>query len=242
MALRYLFVVIALWTAAPGIAAAVSDNVSRAEQRCAQQSTPDCHNAGVFYDSGLGVTADSTKAASYYAFSCKAGFMPSCLYLGDIHKREGRASDAMRLYDYACEEGSGAACLRSGVLRANGTGMPADAASAAAYYARGCDAGDAQSCYFLAAAYRYGRGVPVDNMHASRLYSDVCAAGEEDACYYLAYAQSYGIGTARDVSAAVNAFLTLCANGDAQSCRDAETLRRDYAGNSRLGLYISLRD
>ena len=98
------------------------------------------------------------------------------------------------------DAGDAAAQHSLGVLYEKGEGVPADAATAAAWYHKAAAQGYASAQYNLALMYRDGRGVARDAAQAQHWYEQAAAQGHAKAQYRLgeiAYGEKH-YDTARD--------------------------------------------
>ena len=83
------------------------------------------------------------------------------------------------------DAGDAAAQHSLGVLYEKGEGVPADAATAAAWYHKAAAQGYASAQYNLALMYRDGRGVARDAAQAQHWYEQAAAQGHAKAQYQL---------------------------------------------------------
>jgi len=101
------------------------------------------------------------------------------------------ATQALPLYEAACDKGSMDGCYEAAELHAVGTGTPKDVARAVARYRKACD--DAErpvpaACVALANRYTAGSdGLNKDVDQAIRLLARACASDHEGACGWVPY-------------------------------------------------------
>jgi TPR repeat protein len=88
-----------------------------------------------------------TGARELAARGCTRDDPMACETLGELMEQAGEpAAEMIDAYDRACEAGAAAACLRAGIVYANGDVVSRDEARALFYFTIGCQLGDAQSC------------------------------------------------------------------------------------------------
>lgn len=92
--------------------------------------------------------------------------------------------EAFRLFETACNEGSGAECSYVGGMYEKGNGVKTDMKKARIYYTKACDDNDIFSCNALALFYQDGIAVKKDLHKAKELYKKICDNGNAMACAY----------------------------------------------------------
>lgn len=143
---------------------------------------------------------------------------------------------AAKLYQKACDLGSGASCADGGNMYANGDKVPNDPVVATIMLEKACELmRRADQCGFLAGRYAEGRGVKKDDMAAARLYRRACDDFGEfflsDACYELGAAHAAGRGTVKDSSLALNYYNKACDGKVGAAC---DALGNVYVSNSPI--------
>jgi tetratricopeptide (TPR) repeat protein len=156
------------------------------EKACEGGDQKACHNLGVLYENGEGVTQDYAQARAFYQKACDLGEMLGCKGLGYLYQfgRGGPLDygQSRVLYQKACEGGEMLSCDSLGVLYDNGQGVTQDYAQARTLFQKACDGGDMYGCKNLGTLYQDGRGVPQDYGQARALYKKACDGGYAGAC------------------------------------------------------------
>lgn len=91
-------------------------------------------------------------------------------------------SQAVRLFDQACQEGERMACWEFALLTSAGRGVPRNRVAAVTLLSKQCDAQHWDSCLLLADHIEVGAGVPKDLARARAIYRRACENGEQEAC------------------------------------------------------------
>ena len=114
-----------------------------------------CHNLGISYAEGLGVSKGDSEAVRLYRKSCNGGEAGSCSNLGLMYSKGLGVSqdndEAARLYRKACDGGDAWGCSSLGFMYSKGLGVSQDNDEAARLYRKACDGGDAPGCNNLKA-------------------------------------------------------------------------------------------
>jgi TPR repeat protein len=125
-----------------------------------------------------------------------------------------------------CNNGDARACTRlgfgyeTGKHGRDGSFIPQDFQSAAAYYKRGCEGGHMAGCRDLGRLYQEGKGVPQDFTVAAQLYTMACDRVMDDgACVLLASLYRDGRGVPLDREKAVAMYREACRRGYEISCK-----------------------
>ena len=149
-----------------------------------------CHDLGLMYYRGEGMTKDLTRAGGLFKRACDAGGTGGCLDLGLMYLRgEGVPKDLNRaadLYMRACDAGAPPGCTDLGRMYHDGEGVAKDLNRAADLFKRACDAGGSVGCLDLGSMYSRGEGVPMDRNRAADLFEKACNAGLNRGCENLA--------------------------------------------------------
>jgi TPR repeat protein len=130
-----------------------------------------CHNLGLAYLAGIGVTADRKRARELFEKSCDLGDRGGCNRLAEMYTGEwGEPADWAKvyaIYEKQCEgRADGAACNELGYYVEAGKGGKADAARALTLYQRGCGLDDFASCENLASTYEATDKAKATELHA----------------------------------------------------------------------------
>jgi len=148
-----------------------------------------CHDLGLMYFRGEGVTKDLHRAADLYKRACEAGGTGGCLDLGLMYLRgEGVPKDLNRAADFykrACDLGAPPGCTDLGRMYYEGEGVGKDPNRAADLYKRACDAGGSGGCLNLGSMYLHGQGVPKDRDRAADFFKKACDMGLDRGCENL---------------------------------------------------------
>ena len=149
-----------------------------------------CHDLGLMYYRGEGMTQDLNRAAGLFKRACDAGGTGGCLDLGLMYLRgEGVPKDPNRaadLYKRACDAGAPPGCTDLGRMYREGEGVTKDPVRAAELFERACAGDGSVGCLDLGAMYSRGEGVPKDLNRAADLFKKACAAGLNRGCESLA--------------------------------------------------------
>lgn len=185
---------------------------------------------GCMYSSGIGVSKDLTKAASYYANAAEKGNIFATNYLGYIYQCGlGVAADgnkAFELYQKAAEQNHDYAIANVGYCYHNGIGTAKDLDKAACWYEKAAEKGVEFAQHNLAAiaydkgdyavAFKWYKNLSENNnygQHASILYwvgymykEGLGITKDENYAYsYLAKASDLGIDAAHRLCAELTA-------------------------------------
>jgi len=104
------------------------------------------------------------------------------------------AAGAIRLYQQAARQGSGASMVRLGYLLQSGNGVPQDLPGAFALYRQAADTGDPEGQFMYALCYAEGVGTGKDSVTARKLLLLPADAGHQDAQYVLGIMIALGEG------------------------------------------------
>lgn len=145
----------------------------------------------------------------------------------DGHGVTRSGSQAVKLFQRACDGGHNQACVDLADMYDHGRGVPlGDSLKAALLYQRAtlgfqrdCDGGAMTACSDLAGIYAAGLGVAQSDTLAAEFFQRACAGGEKGACMRLARLYSYGsCGVPMDAARGVQIFQRACEGGDMQGC------------------------
>lgn len=141
---------------------------------------------------------------------------------GDRALREGRTTDAMTLFQRACDDGHAPACTAAGQLAEL---IPEKLIQARALYAKACDGGDGEGCAAEAYLYLNGLGGDPSPGRARVLYQRGCYLSNAGSCRNLAYLFLSENSIALDrIQQERDAARTRCNEGDALACTVIGTL------------------
>lgn len=104
-------------------------------------------NLGAAYDNGIGVEPDAALALRWYRAAAEQGVPEAQFNLGHLLFSRGKAGEGAHWLTQAAQQGLADAQYLIGVMYAEGTGVPADAAVALMWLRRaaGQDHGEAQA-------------------------------------------------------------------------------------------------
>src|SRR5215469_9403208 len=127
---------------------------------------------GYFYEHGLGVPRDYTKAAESYEKAALQGYAMAQNNLGSLYHRglgvHKDAARAFRLVLAAAQQGDRAAESSLGRAYYEGIGTPRDFSQAARWFRAAAELGDPSAQHDLAVLYLKGQGVPADYVEGAR--------------------------------------------------------------------------
>ena len=118
--------------------------------------------------------------------ACEGGHLFSCYDIG-LHRYEGGESleeqhEGALLFEYACRQGMGKACLEVGRILRLGELTESQPAAAWTYVSLACDLGESEGCYEVALALKSGDGIAEDLAASKMLLERLCQQGHEDSC------------------------------------------------------------
>ncbi|KAJ1400316.1 hypothetical protein B484DRAFT_339236 [Ochromonadaceae sp. CCMP2298] len=150
--------------------------------------TPALHNLANAYASGLGVTADPTKALLYYEGAAEAGDPFAKFTLGTwlYHGRGGLQVDKVRAFQLqreAAEAGHPGAMFNTGAALMEGVAVGKDLPGAAEWFEKAMGRNIVQAAVNLGNMHRHGEGVPRDLRKALEIF---CSFAENEVCVQLA--------------------------------------------------------
>jgi hypothetical protein len=185
--------------------------LARAESLCDTGYGGVCNRLGTFYTSEasprnteLGVTLQERACTLGEEHGCHAaGYWYASGYVGVARN----ASLATGYFGQGCDLGHADSCRDYATRLADGRGVKADPARAAALLAERCLDGDGASCETYGDWMAVGRGVKADHDRAQDAYGTACRSGSKTACAHL--------------DAVRNAPLGACAQGDRAACNTA---------------------
>ena len=105
---------------------------------------------------------------------------------------QGNYSQAVKLYEQACDGGYAFACHNLGVSYETGEGVQLDFARAAQLYEKACNGGDFNACTNLGSLYGRGHGVEQNFPKAVQLWKKSCNQDDKTACFNLGISYKAG--------------------------------------------------
>lgn len=110
--------------------------------------------------------------------------------IDDIEKALQAFSDrdytqAMKLFDKACDGGNMYGCGLLGAMYYKGDGVEQNHLKSAILFDKACDSGDMKGCGVLGTMYYDGDGVEKDSLKGVKLFQKACDGGNIEACEML---------------------------------------------------------
>ena len=209
------------------------------DRRCVAGNLEACRTLGIFYQSGIGVAADRSRAAALFAQACNGGNLSACNHLAlALAEGMGIARDvpkAAEVFQKACDGGNPLACSNLGVMLRDGHGVPAELARADALLDKACTMGVPSACTHagnLDATLVEKEGAPRKKKMLGH-FTRGCEAGDAVACRQIGVLYLDGFALPRSASAAAVWLKKACDGDDAIACRVLGLLHRDGAGVAR---------
>ncbi len=167
---------------------------------------------GRFYEQGVGVSRNYTKALEWYEKAAKAGQPEGYYNLGVCCEiGMGTAADAAKAlqnYQKAADMGFALAMYKLSTLYISGTGTAKDAAKGTAYLEKAADTGMAAAANDLGGIYLAGLlGRKKDEKKALAMFMRAADLGNLEAIKNIAVMHKDGIGTKADPEAAYTWYL-----------------------------------
>lgn len=125
--------------------AAGSRGVAVAKE-CSAGKSAACLKAGDMFLSGDGVDKSETEALALFDRACKLRSMTGCVRAGDVMISLGRAREARRLYEKACDATNGVACGKLADMWRRGEGGSQNDRTADGFDFRACNLGVKTRC------------------------------------------------------------------------------------------------
>ena len=91
-------------------------------------------------------------------------------------------TQALPLFEKACNGGIAVGCFNIGVMYSHGEGVKQDLTKAFQLYEKACNGGYAKGCYNLGVMYYKGEGVKQDSAKALGLFDKACQMKDESGC------------------------------------------------------------
>ena len=188
-----------------------------------------CGNAGNAHKDGWGTPKDAREAVRMYTVGCDKKHDHSCNELGLMYHfgRGGltqNRSQALRLFEKACNFGNGVSCGNAGNAYKNGWGTAKNQFSAGSRYKKGCSLGHAHSCNEFGIMYHFGRGYSQNRVEALTLFTKACNLGNKVSCSNVGNAYKNGWGTRRDTYQAKRWYKKACDQGHSSACTEMRKL------------------
>ena len=164
-------------------------------------------NLGRFYEQGVGIARNYTKALEWYEKAAKAGQAAGYFNMGVCFEiGMGTAADAAKAlhnYQKAADMGMALAMYKLSSLFISGTGTAKDAAKGVVWLEKAANAGFATAANDLGAIYLSGLlGQKKDEVKALPLFMKAADLGSLDAIRNIAGMHKDGIGTKTDPATA----------------------------------------
>jgi uncharacterized protein len=168
----------------------------------ADQHVPQAQMAlGYAYEHAMGVDRNTAVALDYYARAEKGGLegaddlrIKLSRKLTDealAVERDGRAQQALPLFDLSCRFGEYHGCYNAGRLRYNGTAVPRDLPRALPDLRLACGWAVPYSCLGLVGVMIAGTPVTERDLYLIGHYlKGECDTGQQRGCYYLAWTKT----------------------------------------------------
>ena len=149
------------------------------------------YNLGLYYSSGVGVTADAAAAVAWYTRAAEAGQVDAQFNLGNCYRKGlgviADAAVAFKWFTCAADAGDASAMNSLAVCYDKGVGVAVDSAEAIALFTRAAEAGNAVAQSNLGLRYLGGTlGVARDLAKAREWLERATAGGYEPAVMELA--------------------------------------------------------
>jgi len=170
-------------------------------QYAAQGSAEAMNALGILYDKGIGTTASSTNAISWFKKALDAGYIKAAYNLGMAYKQQLNFSQAYKYIVQAATTDAQAAYAQAYMLY-KGFGCQQSYQQAFMLFAKGAAAGMSNSMYYTGLCYRNGYGIPVNTDSARYWLAEAAKKGNTMADEELRTAQPENLsmaGTLKEV-------------------------------------------
>lgn len=177
--------------AAPSLSAQTADphyTLATIQAEAAKGQPDAISTLGWMYETGKGVVASATRAASLYKTAIAQGDAFGQWRLGvmiDQGKVAGSPDQAVALFRQAAAQKSPGAMASLGVMYATGRGVASDYEAAMRYYQAAARLGSAHGIEGIGVLYANGQGVERSMDEALAYFLVAAAAGDEDATALL---------------------------------------------------------
>ncbi|MCC8115295.1 MAG: toll/interleukin-1 receptor domain-containing protein [Bacteroidales bacterium] len=173
---------------------------------------------GKYYQNGVVLPKDLTKAIRYLTLSANQGFTEAEFSLGyKYHKGIGVAKNlqnAILYYKRAADKGFMNAQVNLGFIYETGGEGIEDLSQAVTYYAKAAAQGSALAQSNLGSCYELGKGVGIDYGKAAEYYQKAAAQGDARAMCNLGVFYFYGQGVPKDVKKGIECYQKSAEKGD----------------------------
>jgi TPR repeat protein len=211
----------------------------RYDRKCVTGDLEACHNLGVMYAEGTGVSPDPRRATKLFVQACHGGTLPACNHLA-LAYLEGTGVDrnpakAAEIYQQACDGGYKLACRNLGLMLRDGRGVPADLTRAALLLDKACKGGVPFACTIAGDldAMRAIKGGGARYREMAAHYKQGCDSGDPTACRQLGLAYLEGKGLPKSTSAAAVWLERACMPDDPVACRLLGIMKLQGVGLAR---------
>jgi len=213
-------------------AAQMDSGVDPAEQaaaydkQCVAGDLEACHQLGLAYLQGKGVSQDLPRAIALFDQACNRANFAACYELAQMYfEGIGTAKDparAVKSYANACDGGFKPACRTLGLLLRDGRGVPADPVRAELLLDKACKGSVPFSCTNagdLDAVLASKPGGIAFAKQSIAHYKRGCETGDPTACRQLGLAYLEGKAVAKSPTAAVVWLRRACLPDEPAACR-----------------------
>lgn len=197
-------------------------------ESCSNSNINECINRGIKFEENK----NYKKAYVYYITACKSRNASACYNIGRLFQyglgMKKSIKDALRYYEYSCDNNSPKACQALGHYYAtNKTNQDLD--TAFSYFNTSCKLGEASACGQVAWSYKKGIGTKQSWKNASIYYDNACNGGN-DAIACAGYAGLFlkGNGVRYDKKEALRLFDKACKLGFTKMCSNSKYIRSHY--------------
>ena len=167
-------------------AAPTDEQRKQFKEDCEKGSAVSCHNMGLMYAYGDGVSKDELKALEFYTKACDKNHYASCSSAAFIYEESQAVKQdmkrAFKLYSKACGGNDAFGCHNTAVYYSKLKGMKQVSRN---LYNKACEEGYAESCIFLGRLYRDSREVAPDYTKAKEKFDMACELNNYLGCKEL---------------------------------------------------------
>ncbi len=179
------FITLILWITNLS-AAATNEQRKQFIENCENGDAISCHNMGLMYAHGDGVSKDELQALEFYTKACDKNYYTSCSKAAFIYEEsqavEQDMKKAFKLYSKACGGGDAFGCHNVAVSYSKQKGMEQISTG---LYDKACEGGYAESCIYLGRLYRDSRAVAPDYTKAKEKFDLACELNNYLGCKEL---------------------------------------------------------
>lgn len=158
------------------------------KEDCENGNSVSCHNMGLMYAHGDGVSKNDTKALEFYTKACEKNYFTSCSSAALLYEESQSVKidmkKAFRLYTKACGGQDAFACHNLAVYYSKKETEAMQNISIA-LYDKACNGGYAESCIYLGRLYRDSRKVARNYEKAKEKFDLACEQNNYLGCKEL---------------------------------------------------------